>query len=288
MKRGNGNGDDGGDDKGTKLVIACRDGLLDDVKRLVDEGVSLNREYRNEFGMKVSPLRDACVGDRLEVVRFLLDSGADPNYGEKSPLCKVCYKCSPNCLAIAQLLLEHGADVNIKYEHGDWTPLMLSFIFAEPPKALLELLIRKGADVNAVNNEHKNALYWAVNWSNVDGIFLLLENGSEVVGSEQEVVKFIVEKNQDDVLRMVELLRIVWERGVREIKDKHVRDNMTLPPWNADTHWIYRHSFHERAGQFMLVWNRVRREYGLPREIGLMIVKYMALDETKTVYHGHL
>ena len=47
---------------------------------------------------------------------------------------------------IAELLIAKGADVNAKYDRG-WTPLL--WAAREGHKEIAELLIAKGADVNA-------------------------------------------------------------------------------------------------------------------------------------------
>ena len=287
MKRGHVNGDDEWRVKGHELVLACRDGRLDDVKRLVDEGVPLNSKYQDWWFNRSSPLWTACRYDHLELVRFLLDSGADPNFGKYPPLSEVCDQSKPNCLAIARLLLERGADVNGGHLYN-LAPILTFFLAGHSPNALLELLIEKGANVNSVNMHGHNALSRLVDSNYHCAAFWMLENGSEVVSHEQQLMKMIVENNQHDVPRMIRLLRIAWERGVREIKDEDLTYRIILPPWNRKVHWIYSTSFHEKARQFMLVWNRVRRQYGIDKEIGLMVVEYMATHEIKTVYHGHV
>ena len=297
MKRGHGNGDDlwdescddSWDDKGRELVLACKEGRLDDVKRLVDEGVPLNRRYYSATWFnRVSPLWNVCWCDHVEVVRFLLDSGADPNYGRDPPLSELCSYPKSNYLAIAQLLLERGADVNAKDPDG-WTPLMRAFVRKEPPIALLELLIGKGARVNVASKNDFNALFYAVHSYHVEAAFWLLENGSAVVvGCGQKLVKLIVENNQSDAPRMIGLLRIAWERGVRKIKDEDVMDKIVLS-WSPSNHWVYHPSFKYRIKTFLLVWNRMRiKYYGLPRELALFIIQYMSIHETKTVYHRHI
>ena len=275
--------------KGPELANACRDGRLDDVKRLIGKGFPLNWDYDDGLGLKCSPLWYACRGDHLEVVRFLLDNGADPNYGEDPPLCLVCYDSMPNCLDIAQLLLDRGADVNIRHPDKNMTPLISSCVYQDPSITLLELLIEKGARVNAVEKYGNNALYYAVYRSRCEASFLLLENGSKVEGFEQKLMWLIVDKNQSDAPRMIGLLRIAWERGVREIEDKDTRDWIQLPPWSPSNHWVYHPSFKHNIKTFLLVWNRMRiKYYGLPRELALFIIQYMSIHETKTVYHRHI
>ena len=286
MKRGNRNG---GDEEGYELCYVCDAGNLNDVKKLVTEGVSLNREYKTYgWNGEHSPLWYACRCDHVEVVRFLLDSEADPNYGKTHPLLPVCYWSSPNSLAIARLLLDRGADVNAKGAF-DVTPLIFSCSYTKQPIELLELLIEKGAQINAVDEGGDNALSYAVVSSHAEAAFFLLENESQVAGREQSLMKMIIEKNQSDAPRMIRLLRIAWERGVRDIYHRSVRDMIILSSWSPTTHWIYSITFKNRIKTFLLVWNRLRIEYyGLPRQLIIPIIQYMALHETKTVYSDTL
>ena len=88
--------------------------------------------------------------DNIELVKLLLEHGADVNIKDdvdrKTPLYNACYK---NKLNIAKLLLKHGADVNIKDGYG-LTPLYNACYYnnIELIKLLLEHGAGKDLDVN--------------------------------------------------------------------------------------------------------------------------------------------
>ncbi len=93
-----------------------------------------------------SPLKDGAQKGNLETTTRLLELGFDPN-------CKDDLSTSPlqqatmwNHLEIVRLLLKHGADPNIR-DIGERTPL-----FYVESVEVAEVLIRAGADVNAVND----------------------------------------------------------------------------------------------------------------------------------------
>lgn len=57
----------------------------------------------------------------IEIVRLLLDNGADPNaYGRsgKFPLYLAARNHCPDSVDILKLIIECGADVNLKYVNG--------------------------------------------------------------------------------------------------------------------------------------------------------------------------
>lgn len=88
-----------------------------------------------------------------EVIRTLLDAGADPNIADdegKTPLIANAWD-----VEIAKMLLAHGASVNAQAKDG-FTPL-LNAGTAE----LMRLLLEHGADPFAKTKEGKTALDWA-------------------------------------------------------------------------------------------------------------------------------
>lgn len=88
-----------------------------------------------------SPLMKACYGCMYsyEIVRRLLEQGADPNYGgtcKCTPLENACYENNVEC---AQLLLEFGADPNLN------SPLVTACECGH--EKCVKLLLDSGADI---------------------------------------------------------------------------------------------------------------------------------------------
>ncbi len=100
------------------MESAARFGRLDCLKALVDAGADLNKSTGNEESYACS-LQAACDYGDEEVVRFLLEKGADPNMdggniwlgNVERPLHMAAYRGKVN---IVKILLEHGADPNIQ------------------------------------------------------------------------------------------------------------------------------------------------------------------------------
>ena len=127
------------------LGVACERGYDDLVKELLDRGADIN--VITGIYPKGKLFLDACARCRLSTVKLLLDRGADVIGSEETtptPLIAACYKGS---IDFARSLIEHGADVNLSREDGI-TPLMAAVINS-CDLALIDLLLEYGADINA-------------------------------------------------------------------------------------------------------------------------------------------
>jgi hypothetical protein len=91
--------------------------------------------------------------DRAAVVRMLLDHGADPN--ATIPLSNPVLCCAGNNRSdeVVRILLDAGADVNIR---GDDTPLVSAVEGNQ--RQLVELLLHRGADANLAGKKRRSPL----------------------------------------------------------------------------------------------------------------------------------
>jgi ankyrin repeat protein len=103
------------------IVDAAERGDLDEVQRLVEQ----NRMLLNaESDSMSSPLVAAANMGRLEVVRYLLDEGADIDLWTVRYGTALEAACFSGRLAVAALLLANGADT--APDHHGWTRLMVA------------------------------------------------------------------------------------------------------------------------------------------------------------------
>lgn len=132
----------------TPLIHATRRGFLDVVKYLVEEGADINK--KNKYGE--TPLMEACAYGQFEVAEFLLVKGANINYQNPyngfTPLLTVTrrFRC---VYPLIELLLKWGADPNI-CSATRYTPLMYA-CYKVSRLETLKLLVRSGADIRAQN-----------------------------------------------------------------------------------------------------------------------------------------
>ncbi|XP_057299481.1 uncharacterized protein LOC130630100 [Hydractinia symbiolongicarpus] len=157
----------------TPLYNAAKASILKNVKVLVENGATVNKQIRH---FKYSPLHTAAGQSNEEIVKYLLDNGADVNImGEPgTPLYKaVLYNKHNN----AKLILDKGADIN-KHATTSGTPLWRSV--AEKDKEMMTLLLDYNADVNMQSlSDNSTALFKALllNWD--EGVEILLERSAD-------------------------------------------------------------------------------------------------------------
>lgn len=143
----------------TVLHYAVLSGNMDIISLVIKQGGRLNYDVAFEIG-KPSPLDLAILKGDPGLVQFLIQSGADVNVSSPligSPLHVACADNISNRYEIIEMLLERGADPNLKVFSGDDTtelhsqlrPVLVEYLAsnAHPSIRVVHLLIRYGARV---------------------------------------------------------------------------------------------------------------------------------------------
>jgi ankyrin repeat protein len=138
-----------------QVAAACGD--LDSVKLLVEHGANVNEMPGPDLrtgGMR-TPLGWAAYRNDVPMVRYLLERKADPNKATTwgTPLTFVAWHNSP---LAAEVLLAHGAMVDIRDEFTGFTPLHWAAATDSPRADLVTLLLKHGADPNAPGGEKRD------------------------------------------------------------------------------------------------------------------------------------
>ncbi|KAK6705444.1 hypothetical protein SNK05_009341 [Fusarium graminearum] len=155
-----------------RLHDAARQGLVNDVKMLLDQGVSPAAFYDGK-----SPLHTSAMRGNVESTRLLLEKGADIEAKDKTGKTALLIAATSSKHEILKLLLEKGANVNAKDRNG-WTALLIA---ARSSKhEILELLLEKGADIEAKSKVGNTALIEAALDGNSLAVDLLLEKGADI------------------------------------------------------------------------------------------------------------
>ena len=86
------------------------------MKALIAAGADVNAAAKNP--LKVQALHAAVAGRNLEIVKAVLDAGADPNAQQQAGFRPI-HEAGTNAnRALAELLLAHGADPSLTNDDG--------------------------------------------------------------------------------------------------------------------------------------------------------------------------
>jgi ankyrin repeat protein len=130
-------------DGSTPLQWAVFHGNTDEVKRLLKAGA--DAKALNAYGVDAMQL--AADASNTELIALLLKAGADANSPNPDGETALHLVARAGNLDAAKLLLRAGAAVDARERFGSQTPLMWAVARRHPD--MVELLVSKGADVNA-------------------------------------------------------------------------------------------------------------------------------------------
>lgn len=164
----------------TPLMEAASGGHVNVAKMLLERGACIN-SHSNEF--KESALTLACYKGHLEMVKFLLDAGADQEHKTDEMHTALMEASMDGHVEVARLLLDHGAQVNMPADSFE-SPLTLAACGGHVE--LADLLIKRGAFLEEVNDEGYTPLMEASREGHLDMVALLLEHGADIHAQTEE------------------------------------------------------------------------------------------------------
>jgi ankyrin repeat protein len=127
----------------TPLMWAVNKGNVAEVKRLLRLGAKVS--VANNYG--ASPMTLAAEVANTDILKVLIEAGADPESPNPDGMTALLAVARTGNIEAAQVLLKAGAKVDAKEKFGGQTPLMWASARRHPE--MMELLISKGADINA-------------------------------------------------------------------------------------------------------------------------------------------
>lgn len=154
----------------TPLTYAINIPDVEMVRFLIDKGANVN--YSDNNGM--TPLMFAIKLGNLELVSILINAGADINDEDNFNQNIVMYAAQESQYEILKILLNKGANGNFK----TYSPLMLSCIFGDVNS--LKNQIEKGEKIDGMSVNFITPLMLASMCGHDQIIKILIENGSEI------------------------------------------------------------------------------------------------------------
>lgn len=120
---------------------------------------------------------DAVVQGDLGSCELFLKAGFSPDLTDKKGVSVLCLAVRSSHLGVLRLLIDAGADVNLRSRDRDNSPLMDAA--AEGLTDIVRELINRGADLKGVSRNGQNVLVLAIGKGAQDVAALLLEAGAD-------------------------------------------------------------------------------------------------------------
>ncbi|XP_078233165.1 protein phosphatase 1 regulatory subunit 12C isoform X8 [Pogona vitticeps] len=169
----------------------------------------------------ISALHQACIDENMEVVEFLVASGADVNQADNEGWTPLHVAASCGYIEIAQYLLDHGANIAAVNSDGD---VPLDIAEADNMETLLRSEIAKrGVDVEVAKREEEEVMLRdARQWLNAGKI-----------SDESHPKTGATALHVAAAKGYIEVMRLLLQAGY----DPNVRDKDGWAPLHAAAHW---------------------------------------------------
>jgi ankyrin repeat protein len=156
---------------GTALSQAIGSGSkrLPMVAFLMDKGADANMKYKPLGSTKVA-LNDAVYVGDAELVRILIEKGADVNFRDEKGWGSLMFAVGYGHIDIVNCLLEAGADVNDKDKDGSTALITAAY---NGRTEIVRVLLNKGADINIKSKDDMTAMMYAAKQGHSDIVKLL-------------------------------------------------------------------------------------------------------------------
>ena len=162
---------------GDEFCRACEEGNLSKVKSMVGRGRDVNKKDGKDYPLYRTPLMYAAGKGRFDVVKYLINHGADISKTNDFKLSALHYASEYGHLKVVELLLSKGAGIDVE---NKWccTPLMLATKWGYSDISFH--LINHGADLNKPNVHKRTVLHYASEYGHLKMVELLLCKGAEI------------------------------------------------------------------------------------------------------------
>lgn len=173
----------------SELVSKASFGDFDEVKSLVESGLNIDAQD-DSYGY--TALMWACEHNFIDMARYLLSKGADPNIRAKDGSTAI-IRAAGNAPDAVEPLLSAGADIDARADDG-WgvlTQCVFGVLYKGYPMELAELLAAEVSDVdeatmNSGSVDGYTPLFWAARDNHEQLVRLLIEHGADVNAAAED------------------------------------------------------------------------------------------------------
>jgi ankyrin repeat protein len=173
--------------KNRALFEAAKKADVEQVRSLITAGADVDAKWGDVYNeneedptvlirkgrITSTPLWHAVDSGNIEVVKLLVEAGADVNAGSWPPLCQA---VDEKDTAIAEYLIDHGANVDYP---KDWGPLQEAATFSIE---MVKLLLARGANVNG---GLQPTIHAGIRSGHRDIVELLIQHGADVNAKDE-------------------------------------------------------------------------------------------------------
>ena len=200
----------------TPLILAAQNGHNDVSMHLINHGADVSK-----IGVfrRSTLLRYASENGHLRVVELLLSKGAEIDVEDK-------YSRTPLMLAVknghndvSMHLINHGADVSKIGVFRRST--LLRYASENGHSRVVELLLSKGAEIDAEDKNHRTPLMLAVEYGHNDILMHLINHGADVSEKDGHERTSLHHASERGHLKVVEVLLSKGAEIDVEDKDRH-------------------------------------------------------------------
>lgn len=196
-------------DEGTAAIalsITAGNSQPEMMRFLLQSGINPN--VRGKYGSTAITM--AAMRSNAEVVRLLIEAGADVNIKGPQTQSPLAWASQYGSIAIVEFLLRAKADVNDK---SNWSPLINAA--RNNHIEIMKMLFKAGANINKRGYEGKTALMDAACRSKVETVKFLIESGADVnlVDDEETALSLSTKCGRSNIGDRDEIVKILLNAG---------------------------------------------------------------------------
>jgi ankyrin repeat protein len=225
----------------TPLMMASERGQTDIVKLLIERGANVDAKNMDGLTPLIMTIRgrvpygaEVNAKDRTDILKPLIEHGANVHTKGRDGFTPLIIAIGHRQVNSIKLLIEKGADVNAKDDHGN------TVLMAASQAETIKLLIEKGADVNAKDEDGVTALMKACDRRlQTEFVKLLIEKGADVNAKCNNGCTALMFASE---LGPTDTIKLLIEKGVdvnAKTKDGRTALSIANQSFNINGHVIY-------------------------------------------------